>query len=39
MVQGALGRLDNLTRREIHMTAGELLKITRRDEGLEWAKL
>jgi hypothetical protein len=35
MVQGALERLDNLTRYEIQMAAGELLKITRRDEGLE----
>ena len=38
MVQGALKKSDNLTRYEIHMAAGELLKITRRNEGLEWAK-
>ena len=29
---------DNLTRYEIYMAADELLKIIRRNEGLEWAK-
>jgi hypothetical protein len=41
MVQHALERLGKLTRAryEIYMTAGELLKIARRNEGLvEWAK-
>ena len=37
MVQGLLERLDNLTRYDIYTAAGELLEITRRNEGVEWA--
>ena len=40
MVRCALERLGNSTcaRYEIHMATGELLRITRRNKGLEWAK-
>jgi hypothetical protein len=38
MVQRLLERLDYLTRYDIHTAAGEPLEITRRNEGVEWAK-